>query len=97
MPRITAAPAIRVFQPLPTPLPQSKQDPRPEQPAPGCLWIPASEAAAQLGLTIEALKARAKQGLLGFKEGGRWRFSSSDLKRYTETVEKRHLRSFPRR
>jgi hypothetical protein len=59
-------------------------------------WISAAQAAAALGLTIEALKKRAKQGKIGFKEGARWRFSLADCQRYMERVEARYLKVCPR-
>ena len=97
MPRIKAARAVQTFAPSLAAPSRPATQPHAEQPKVGPLWITAAEAAAQLGMTIEALKARAKEGRLGFKEGGRWRFSPADLKRYTDTVESRHLRRFPRR
>ncbi len=100
MPRAKTAPAIatdHVSEPTPRPKPTPRLAAPAERPPAGPLWIPAPEAAAYLGLTLEALKGRAKQGLLGFKEGGRWRFSIADLQRYTQTVETRHVRSLPRR
>ena len=100
MPRMKTARAVQPLNALAAatslrsaPAPHTEQPPQP----PSSLWIPAAEAAAQLGLTIEALKARAKEGRLGFKEGGRWRFSPADLKRYTDAIESRYLRRFPRR
>jgi hypothetical protein len=89
---------VALATPQPPTLPRFPvaEAPSDKQPA-GPLWISAAEAAAHLGMTIEALKARAREGRLGFREGGRWRFSLADLQRYAETIEHRHTRRFPRR
>jgi hypothetical protein len=97
MPRAKAAPALpaaaamaaqSVYRMALPPAPIAVQPPH--------QWISPAQAAATLGVTIEALKKRAKQGKIGFKEGARWRFSLADCLRYMERIENRYLKTCPR-